>query len=119
MTAASWRATMPTRFHSTVNPPGWWGSRSSGSSMDAPYFGAANGSLPAPDLVDKIYRDEFDVAYQEGGLYVLTMHPFYTGHRSRALWLDKLIAYMKSKPGVWFATHEDVAKYVKTTPAGD
>ena len=76
---------------------------------DAPYFGAANGSLPAPDLVDKIYRDEFDVAYEEGGLYVLTMHPFYTGHRSRAMWLEKLIAYMKTKPGVWFATHEDVA----------
>jgi len=82
---------------------------------DAPYFGAANGSLPAPDLVDKIYRDEFDVAYEEGGLYVLTMHPFYTGHRSRALWLDKLITYMKTKPGVWFATHEEVANYVKTT----
>jgi peptidoglycan/xylan/chitin deacetylase (PgdA/CDA1 family) len=81
---------------------------------DAPYFGAANGSLPAPDLVDKIYRDEFDVAYQEGGLYVLTMHPFYTGHRSRALWLDKLIAYMKTKPAVWFATHEQVAEYVKS-----
>lgn len=81
---------------------------------DAPYFGAANGSLPAPDLVDKIYRDEFDVAYEEGGLYVLTMHPFYTGHRSRALWLGKLIAYMKSKPGVWFATHEEIARYVKT-----
>jgi peptidoglycan/xylan/chitin deacetylase (PgdA/CDA1 family) len=81
---------------------------------DAPYFGAANGSLPAPDLVDKIYRDEFDVAYEEGGLYVLTMHPFYTGHRSRALWLGKLIAYMKTKPGVWFATHEEIARYVKT-----
>jgi peptidoglycan/xylan/chitin deacetylase (PgdA/CDA1 family) len=80
---------------------------------DAPYFGAANGSLPSPELVDRIYRDEFDVAYQEGGLYVLTMHPFYTGHRSRALWLDKLIVYMKSKPGVWFATHEDIANYVK------
>ncbi|HYM12377.1 MAG TPA: polysaccharide deacetylase [Bryobacterales bacterium] len=86
---------------------------------DAPYFGAANGSLPSPELVDRIYRDEFDVAYQEGGLFVLTMHPFYTGHRSRALWLDKLIAYMKSKPGVWFATHEDVARYVKTAPAVD
>ena len=23
------------------------------------------------------------------------------------------IAYMKSKPGVWFATHQDVAAYVK------
>jgi peptidoglycan/xylan/chitin deacetylase (PgdA/CDA1 family) len=82
---------------------------------DAPYFGAANGSLPAPNLVDQIYRDEFDVAYDEGGLYVLTMHPFYTGHRSRALWLEKLIAYMKTKPGIWFATHEEIARYVKTT----
>ena len=80
---------------------------------DAPYFGAASGSLPSPELVDRIYRAEFDVAYQEGGLYVLTMHPHYTGHRSRALWLEKLIDYMKSKPGVWFATHEQVANYVK------
>jgi peptidoglycan/xylan/chitin deacetylase (PgdA/CDA1 family) len=80
---------------------------------DAPYYGAASGSLPSPELVDRIYRAEFDVAYEEGGLYVLTMHPHYTGHRSRALWLEKLIAYMKSKPGVWFATHEQVAEYLK------
>jgi peptidoglycan/xylan/chitin deacetylase (PgdA/CDA1 family) len=80
---------------------------------DAPYFGAASGSLPSPELVDQVYRAEFDVAYREGGLYVLTMHPHYTGHRSRALWLEKLILYMKSKPNVWFATHEQVAKYVR------
>jgi peptidoglycan/xylan/chitin deacetylase (PgdA/CDA1 family) len=80
---------------------------------DAPYYGAASGSLPSPELVDQIYRAEFDVAYEEGGLYVLTMHPHFTGHRSRALWLEKLIVYMKSKPGVWFATHEQVANYVK------
>jgi peptidoglycan/xylan/chitin deacetylase (PgdA/CDA1 family) len=86
---------------------------------DAPYFGAANGSLPSPELVEKIFRDEFDIAYDEGGLYVLTMHPHYTGHRSRALWLDHLIAYMKSKPGVWFATHQDVAAYVKTAATVD
>ena len=82
---------------------------------DAPYYGAASGSLPSPELVDKIFRAEFDVAYEEGGLYVLTMHPHYTGHRSRVLWLEKLILYMKSKPGVWFATHEDVALYLKKT----
>jgi peptidoglycan-N-acetylglucosamine deacetylase len=35
---------------------------------DAPYYGAANGSLPSPELVDQIYRAEFDVAYEEGGL---------------------------------------------------
>ena len=34
---------------------------------DAPYYGAANGSLPSPELVDQIYRAEFDVAYREGG----------------------------------------------------
>ena len=82
---------------------------------DAPYYGAASGSLPSPELVDRIFRAEFDVAYDEGGLYVLTMHPHYTGHRSRALWLEKLIVYMKSKPGVWFATHEQIAEYLKRT----
>jgi peptidoglycan/xylan/chitin deacetylase (PgdA/CDA1 family) len=80
---------------------------------DAPYFGAASGSLPSPDLVEQIFRQEFDVAYEEGGLYVLTMHPHYMGHRSRAAALDRLISYMKSKPGVWFATHEQVARYLQ------
>ena len=28
--------------------------------------------------------------------------------------LDKLIAYMRSKPGVWFATHEGIARYLKS-----
>lgn len=80
---------------------------------DAPYFGAASGSLPSPDLVGNIFRAEFDVAFDEGGLVVLTMHPHLMGHRSRIAALEKLIVYMKSKPGVWFATEEQVASYVK------
>ena len=28
--------------------------------------------------------------------------------------LDRLIAYMKAKPGVWFATGEQIARYVKS-----
>jgi hypothetical protein len=27
--------------------------------------------------------------------------------------VDKLISYMKSKPGVWFATEEQVARYLQ------
>jgi len=46
-------------------------------------------------------------------LYVLTMHPHVTGHRSRLAGLEKLILHMKSKPGVWFATEEDIARYLK------
>ena len=81
---------------------------------DFPYFGGAtNGGLPSPEEVEKVFRSEFDVAYQEGGLFILTMHPHITGHRSRVAGLEKLIVHMKSKPGVWFATHEQIARYVK------
>jgi len=54
------------------------------------------------------------VAYQEHTLFILTMHPHITGHMSRITGLEKLVTYMKSKPGVWFATLEQVANYVKT-----
>ncbi len=80
---------------------------------DAPYFGNTSGSLPSPELVREIFQSEFDVAYDEGGLFILTLHPHYIGHRSRVASLDRLIGYMKSRPGVWFATHEEVARHVK------
>src|SRR5437773_8163552 len=80
---------------------------------DAPYYGAASGSLPSPELVEKIWESEFDVAYDDHGLFVLTMHPHISGHRSRVAWLEKLIAHMKSKAGVWFATEEEIARYLK------
>ena len=81
---------------------------------DFPYFsGNASGSLPAPELVFQIYKQEFDVAYDERTLVMLTTHPHVVGHRSRAAQLDQLIAYMKSKPGVWFATAEQIARAVE------
>jgi peptidoglycan/xylan/chitin deacetylase (PgdA/CDA1 family) len=85
---------------------------------DHPYFGSkANGSLPSPELAMETFQLEFELAYEEGGLYILTMHPHLTGHRSRIVMLDRLIAQMKSKPGVWFATLEQVAGYVKANLA--
>lgn len=60
--------------------------------------------------VFEIYKEEFDKAYEEGTLFLLTMHPQITGHRSHITILERLIAYMKTKPGVWFATHEQVAR---------
>lgn len=60
--------------------------------------------------VYEIYKAEFDGAYQEGSMFLLTMHPFVSGHRSRVAVLERLITYMKSKGGVWFATHAEVAK---------
>ncbi len=60
--------------------------------------------------VFEIFRGEFDKAYEEGTMFLLTMHPFITGHRSRLAALERLIVHMKSKSGVWFATHEQVAR---------
>jgi peptidoglycan-N-acetylglucosamine deacetylase len=81
---------------------------------DFPYFGGnADGSNPSLSDVYEVFQSEFDVAYEEGGLYLLTMHPHLIGHRSRAAMLERLVAYMKGKPGVWFATHEQIAQHVK------
>ena len=71
------------------------------------------GLLPSPELIFEAFRDEFDVAYEDGTMVVLTLHPHVVGMRSRIVHLDQLIRYMKSKPGVWFATAEQIARYVK------
>jgi peptidoglycan/xylan/chitin deacetylase (PgdA/CDA1 family) len=80
---------------------------------DFPVLNLPGGLMPSPDQVNQVFQSEFDVAYDEGGLFILTMHPHVTGHRSRMAGLERLIAHMKSRPGVWFATHEQVANYVK------
>ncbi len=68
-----------------------------------------------PEAVLEIFRREFDRAYAEGGLFLLTMHPHVIGYRSRMFILEELISHMRSHDGVWFATHADIARYV--TPA--
>jgi peptidoglycan-N-acetylglucosamine deacetylase len=80
------------------------------STLSAPRFGPA--SLPSPQLVFETFTDDFDQAYQEGTVFLLNLHPQFVGMRSRIDHLDRLIRYMQSKPGVWFATAESVARYV-------
>jgi peptidoglycan/xylan/chitin deacetylase (PgdA/CDA1 family) len=79
---------------------------------ETPYLGRG-GSMPSPELLFKLFRDEFDGAYQERTMFILTLHPHVTGHRAPMRQLDQLVAYMKAKPGVWFATGEQIARYVK------
>ena len=78
---------------------------------ETPYLGRG-GTMPSPELLYQLYKDEFDGAYQEHTMFVLTLHPHVTGHRAPIRHLDQFIAYMKSKPGVWFATCEQIARYV-------
>jgi peptidoglycan/xylan/chitin deacetylase (PgdA/CDA1 family) len=84
---------------------------------DYPYFGFERYSSVRPHIapidVMAVWAAEFDKAYDEGTLFVLTMHPKYIGHRSRMAMLEKLIEHMLGRKGVWFATHEEVARAVE------
>jgi peptidoglycan-N-acetylglucosamine deacetylase len=64
-----------------------------------------------------IWRDEFDAAYNDGGLFQLTMHPHVIGHRSRMVVLEELIDHIGAHPGVWWATHAEIATYVRDQAA--
>jgi len=67
---------------------------------------------PPADVLD-IFRRELDAAYEEGGLFQLTMHPHVIGYRSRIWILEEIIRYARSRPGVWFGTHAEVVDWAK------
>src|SRR5262252_713002 len=88
---------------------------------DAVYFSMHRFSslrpyTPPPDVFD-IFRRELDAAWEEGGIFQLTMHPHHIGYRSRIWIIDELIRHAKSKGSVWFATHEEVARFAKANAA--
>jgi len=80
---------------------------------DAPLFNPLGDRYASPREVLQVWKDEFDVAYQEGTMFILTMHPHYIGQRSRIVNLRELIDYIRRMEGVWFATHEEAARYVR------
>ena len=82
---------------------------------DAPLFDPRGDRYSPPREVAKVWMDEFDKAYDEGTMLVLTMHPHISGHRSRIIALEQLIAHIESKgPGkVWWTTHGEAAEYVR------
>jgi peptidoglycan/xylan/chitin deacetylase (PgdA/CDA1 family) len=84
---------------------------------DAVYFNmnrfAALRPYTPPEGVFDIFKRELDAAWQEGGLFQLTMHPHVIGYRSRLWIVDELIRHAQGlgEGGVWFATHAEVARY--------
>ena len=66
-----------------------------------------------PSSVFEIFKRELDAAWEMGGIFQLTCHPHVIGHRSRIWIIDELIRHAKGKGSVWFATHAEVAAWVK------
>ena len=81
---------------------------------DWPQFGYdidSGGQIANPDKVFQIWSEEFDGLYAEGSYFMLTMHPEVSGRPHRMALLDRLIQHIKSKPGIWWATAEEVARH--------
>ncbi len=82
---------------------------------DAPYFNmnrfqALRPYTPPPAVLD-IFIREFEGAFDEGGLFLLTMHPHVIGYRSRLFILEDLIRHIKARGNCWFATHAEIARH--------
>ena len=58
----------------------------------------------------EVWQEEFREIYRWGGLYDLVMHPQCIGRPSRLALLREMLAFIRSFPGVWFATGEEVAR---------
>ncbi|RWA97341.1 polysaccharide deacetylase [Mesorhizobium sp.] len=71
----------------------------------------------APHDILQIFIREFDAAFDEGGIFQVTMHPDIIGHRSRLWLLAELIEHIQRHQGVWFATHGDVVRHVRASCA--
>ena len=80
---------------------------------DAPLFNPRGNSYMNPRDVMQVWIDEFDMAWEEGTMFLLTMHPHVIGHRSRIVALAGLIDHMQAKGDVWFGTHEEAARWVR------
>lgn len=73
-------------------------------------FGAQRPYTPPADVLD-IFLREFEGAYSESGLFLLTMHPHVIGYRSRIFILEQLLERIVAKGDCWIATHAEIAAY--------
>jgi peptidoglycan/xylan/chitin deacetylase (PgdA/CDA1 family) len=66
--------------------------------------------LSGTDKVIQIWKDEFDGIYEDGGCYVLAMHPQISGRSHRLKALGEVVEYIQQHD-VWFTTMEEVAMH--------
>jgi peptidoglycan/xylan/chitin deacetylase (PgdA/CDA1 family) len=81
------------------------------------WLGSGNAAqrITDPERVFDMWWAAFRQQYREGGYLNVVMHPFVSGRALRIAMMDRLIAKMKTLPGVWFGTCEEVARHCLAT----
>ena len=73
-----------------------------------------SGVISSPADVLARWTLELEALVEEGGLFMLTNHPFISGRASRAVALEQLIERARSIDGLWIATGAEIAAHVAT-----
>jgi peptidoglycan/xylan/chitin deacetylase (PgdA/CDA1 family) len=65
----------------------------------------------SPDVIFKLWKDQFDFMYREydDGILPMTIHPDVSGRPQCILMHERLIRYIKRHPGVTFCTMKEIA----------
>ncbi len=73
-----------------------------------------SGVIASPAEVLARWTLELEALVEEGGLFMLTNHPFVSGRASRAVALGQLIERARAIDGLWIATCDEIAAHVAT-----
>lgn len=72
-----------------------------------------SGVISHPDEVASRWRVEVEAMVADGGMFVLTSHPFLTGRASRTIALERLIGRAQELDGVWITTCDEIARHAE------
>ena len=75
---------------------------------------SGSGAIASPAEVGARWALELDAMAADGGLFLLTNHPFVSGRASRASALETLIERAKATDGLWIATCDELARWVES-----
>lgn len=75
-----------------------------------------SGLIESPAKVFDLWASELDALAADGGLFLLTNHPFASGRASRAAALERLIEHAREIDGLWIASLEEIAAHVERLP---
>jgi peptidoglycan/xylan/chitin deacetylase (PgdA/CDA1 family) len=75
-----------------------------------------SGVIASPADILARWTLELEALVAEGGLFMLTNHPFISGRASRAVALETLMERAKAIDGLWIAAADQIAAHVATLP---
>ena len=73
--------------------------------------------IESPAKVLDLWTSELDALAAEGGLMILTSHPFLSGRASRVATLERVVEHARAAGGIWIAPLSEIAAHARSVVA--